>query len=191
MRKIFWKAAFLLGPLLVCFPALATPVVVSLSNGSPSYTAGQTFSVDLLADIPDPILAFGLDADFDTTQLLLDSFTVGPSWFSATGTEANDYLGLAFPDPVSGNGTLLGTFSFTALVDGSSTITLAYDSENLSEGFLLLSGGFAENNLPDEAPISTPVPEPQSASMVATGLFAAVAMTMYARRRPRFQDTAL
>jgi len=142
-------------------------VMVSLDKPNPSFTTGQTFSVNLLASISDPILGFGLDFNFDSSLLTLDSAVVAPSWFAAIGTEANDVVGLAFPLPVSGS-TVVETLNFTALNTGSTTLDLAYDSTNLAEGFPLASGGFARSNLRDEAPITGIVPEPSAVFLLGT-----------------------
>ena len=146
----------------------ADVVSVSLNPTTPSFTLGQTFNVDLLADIPDPVLGFGLDMNFAATMLALNGFTTGPLWFPATGVEVNDFVGLAFPTPVSGAVVLLGTFSFTALATGSTALGLAYDSMNFAEGFPLATGGFADNNLPDESA----VPEPSTLCLLALCLLA-------------------
>jgi hypothetical protein len=154
---------------LFCFVAIgsgevarAGMVVASLSTPTVTFTAGQTLSIELIADLPDPVLGYGLDIKFDQSKLVLNGFSQGPLWFPASGSEPDDVAGIAFPTPVDGSGVLLGTFSFTALVSSSDTLGLAYDSRNLAEGFPLPGGGFDPSNVPDEAPITPPpqVPEP-------------------------------
>lgn len=171
--------------------ALAAPVVVTVNPSTPSFTTGQMFSIDLNADIPDPVLGFGLDFNFNPAMLALNSILVGPSWLPATGTEANDIVGLAFPSPISGTNITLATATFTALVTGTTTFDLAFDSSNLTEGFPLASGGFAPNNLIDEAVVTTPVPEPAGLPLSGTTLIALLAVILARNWRYRKSAVAL
>jgi hypothetical protein len=151
-------------------PAGAAPVIVSFSMPSLTFVAGQTVTVNVLANIPDPVLGFGIDVRVDSAKLSPSGFTTGLLWFPVSGSQQDDVAGIAFPSSISGSGVLLGTASFIALTSGTSGLTAVYDSRNLAEGFLLASGGFAANNLGDEAPVTPSTPEPTAVILIGTGL---------------------
>ena len=48
------------------------------------------------------------------------------------------------PGGVSGDGVLLFALTFDALTAGSSSLTLGFTPDDLTEGFTLAEGGFAE-----------------------------------------------
>jgi hypothetical protein len=121
----------------------------------------------LLADLPDPVLGFGVDVESGSSLLSLTSFSVGPLWFPAPGPKTDDVYGIAFPSAISGTGVLLADVTFTAHGSGSSTLIAAYDSRNLAEGFPLIAAGYDPSNLVDEAP---QVPEPSVLALVGIGL---------------------
>lgn len=167
--------------LLTCtIPACAGTVTVSFSSPTLTFTNGQVLSVNLLANLPDPVLGFGVDVEPGSSKLSLTSAIVGPLWFPGSGSQSDDVYGLAFPVPISGSGVLLARLTFTALGSGSSTLIAAYDSRNLAEGFPLVTGGYDPNNLANEAP---QVPEPAAPLLVGFGILSIVRI-----RNRRSQD---
>jgi len=159
--------------LYLAVPALANPVAVGLSPTQTTHAVGDTFTIDLSAQIPSPVIGWGLDLDFDHTILLLSNVVIGPSWFSTIGTEPNDYGGLAFPSAISGPDTLLAALTFTAIQPGSSSLTASFDSVNLNEGFALETGGFADVVFTDgvvDVQGTSAVPEPNTRLLLALAL---------------------
>ncbi|MBI4791729.1 MAG: hypothetical protein HY789_03115 [Deltaproteobacteria bacterium] len=74
-------------------------------------SAGETFSVDLMADLPtESVLGWGLDVSFDPSVIAMEEPpAIGPLWTAAPFTMDGDGLaGLAFPLPLTGNSILPG-----------------------------------------------------------------------------------
>jgi hypothetical protein len=142
-------------------------VVISADPPTPVFNMGDVFSVQLFADLPDPIIGWGFDVFYDTSSVSLNSFVAGPDWFGVTDpSDPNEVGGLAFPTPVGGTDVLLGTLSFTALITGSITPDLAYDPNSPFQGFALLDGEFDPSNLRIEAA----VPEPSLLQLTFLGI---------------------
>lgn len=163
--------------------AWGNTVVVSADPPSPVFNMGDVFSVELFADLPDPIIGWGFDVFYDTSSVSLNSFVAGPLWFPVSNpSDANEVGGLAFPTPVGGPDVLLGTLSFTALKTGSITLDLAYDPNDPTQGFALLDGEFDPSNLRIES--ASTVPEPRDLIwLVAMGLVAIGAAHQVRRQR--------
>jgi hypothetical protein len=127
--------------------ALAAPVAVRFDPASPTVGPEGLVTVTLLGDIPDPVIGYGLDLNFDPTALSLDGVTVASPWFSATAFDGSPLVGLAFPDPVSGSSLVLATARFRVIssqCEGTTTISVSAKPDDLSEGFALATGGFAD-----------------------------------------------
>lgn len=122
----------------------AVPVSVFFQPQDSSAEVGAPFSVDLLANIPDPVLGWGLDVTFNTSVISLTGVTVASQWSPAAAADGDGLAGLAFPLPVSGDNVLLATLSFDALTQGATTLEASATVGDLTEGFPLASGGFAE-----------------------------------------------
>lgn len=137
---------FILAMLLVGteFKALAAPVTVRFDPSNSVVSPTNIFTVNIVADIPDPILGWGLDLGFDQTVLSLRSFNIGHSWFSATSLDGDNLAGLAFPNAVSGSNTILASLNFMALQQGTSILFSSFTATDLTEGFILETGGFAD-----------------------------------------------
>jgi hypothetical protein len=156
--------------------AHAATVSISLSPPAASVSIGQSFSVDINADIAAPIVAWGVNLVFDSNILTLDSNTVGAAWFPASGSRPGDLAGIAFPSPVTGLDVLLTRLNFTAVGTGQTILTLSIDPNNLTEGFPLLAGTFADftlgNGFVTVNDASAAVPEPStSALMISIAVF--------------------
>ncbi len=92
------------------------PVTVRFDPQNTTVTAGDSFTVKLVADIPAPVVGWGLDVGFDSALLSLESVEVGPAWHAATAADGDSLAGLVFPSPVSGQNTLLATLHLKAKV---------------------------------------------------------------------------
>jgi hypothetical protein len=109
-------------------------------------SVSDTFSVDLIADIPadEAINSWGLDLAFDSSVLTLDSFTRGGIWGGGLGLcslDGDEICGNALVPSVSGISTL-GTFNFTAIGIGSTFLDLSVTAGDITEGFRLSTAAF-------------------------------------------------
>ncbi len=128
------------------YKAFATPLLVSFDPSTSIVNLGDTFTVSLVADIPDPVLGWGLDVSFDPALLALDpatGVTIGPDWFPAFAPDGDNLAGLAFPE-VSGSNVLLADLTFTALAAGATSLAASFTAGDFTEGFPLSSGDFAD-----------------------------------------------
>ena len=134
---------------------------------------GDTFHVDLVADLDEPILAFGLDLDFDTEVLGLSAPPgIGPAWLPVDAPDGDGLAGAAFPDGLTGDGVLLARLHFTALAPGSSQLTPSFSAGDLTEGFFLDPTGMAPvDSLAARIDVA-PLPEPGTALLLGLGLAA-------------------
>src|SRR5437660_1433782 len=89
-------------------------VTVRFEPQNSTASVGDSFTVNLVADIPNPVVGWGLDVGFDSSVLSLESVELGPAWFAASAADGDNLAGLAFPSPVSGQGKLLATLHFKA-----------------------------------------------------------------------------
>ncbi|HKB68516.1 MAG TPA: cohesin domain-containing protein [Pyrinomonadaceae bacterium] len=122
------------------------PVTVRFDPQNTTVTAGDSFTVKLVADIPAPVVGWGLDVGFDSALLSLESVEVGPAWHAATAADGDSLAGLVFPSPVSGQNTLLATLHLKAKVSsctGTATLVASFTANDLAEGFPLPLGDFA------------------------------------------------
>ena len=165
MKNALLKAFFgLAGVLLIFFnlpSADAAPVTVTFDPLDSVVYPSDSFSVNLVADIPDPVLGFGIDLSFDSTILSLDTCTIGPSW-SPVPSPLKNPKGLAFPSPVSGDDVLLATLNFTALKLQQTNLIASYTPGDFTEGFPLAPpappGSFADVNFVNGSVSVVPIP---------------------------------
>jgi hypothetical protein len=145
------------------------PVTVSFDPLDSIVDIGDILAVDLIADIPDPVLGWGLDVSFDPAILSLDGPPIiGPSWNAGFAPDGDGLAGLAFPFPVNGNGITLATLNFEVLTLGTSPLLASITPGDLTEGFPLATGGFADVVFVDGS--VSPVPEPATIMLLASGL---------------------
>ena len=171
MKKITY--IFLLW--LISLNAGAT-VIVSFSPSSANVTVGDTFTVDVIADIPDPVIGWGLDISFDGSVLSLGGTpTIGGSWNSIFAPDGDGLAGIApFPSTVSGSGIVLATLTFDALTAGVTDLIASISAGDLTEGFpLTLPGSFSPvtfiNGSIVVSSASNTVPEPSIALLLILG----------------------
>jgi hypothetical protein len=163
--------------------AWATPISVSLEASSNSVFVGDIFTIDILADIPDPVLGWGLDLNFDYGLVSQSAPPlVGTSWLPLFSTMDGDGLaGVTFPVPVSGANVLLASLTFEASAAGFATFAAGYTPLDLTEGFPLVEpGSFADVSFTNTIVTinSVDIPEPKPLLLFGVGL-AVLAMTRW------------
>lgn len=163
----------------------ALPITVSFDPQHSTATVGDTIAVDLVADIADPVLGWGLDVAFDAALLsLVGSPVIGPDWLPAAATSDGDGLaGLAFPTALTGDAVLLATLNFLLLDAGTSSLAASVTVGDLTEGFALgppaPPGSFAELVFVDG---SVTVAEPGTLLLLLAGIVALAALGASAKR---------
>lgn len=172
--KKFWGLTVILLILLKFSLAQAVPVEVSFDPLDSAVYPGDTFSINLTADIPDPVLGFGLDLAFDPTILSLDwdNIVIGSQWIPAMALDGDKLAGMAFPLPVSGDDIVLAALSFTALNLGKTDLMASYTVGDFTEGFPLFPSGFADVVFVDGS-VSV-VPEPATWLLFCFGMLGMV-----------------
>ena len=140
---------------------------------------GQSFQVDVLGDLSEPIVGWGLDANTDASKLLLSDVSVGSAWLPVGSADGDGLAGLAGLPGVSGNAVLIATLTFEGLTAGLTDLLLGVTPGDNSEGFALVQPGSFDNVVFPPALGVTVVPEPASAGLLALGL---LALTAAARR---------
>ena len=142
---------------------------------------GEVLSIDIVADLPDPVVAWGLDLTIEDEAVLSPTGdpVIGPAWIAAYAPDADGLAGLAYPSSVSGNDILLATVTFSADALGETDLLLSDDNppphesppNDLTEGFGLDPTGFADVTYePGRVRV---IPEPTTFSLLAFGgLFA-------------------
>lgn len=148
---------------------------------------GDIFTIDIVADIPDPVLAWGLDATVANPPILTSHVNnallplpaIGPAWLNPGSTPDGDLLaGVAFPGAsVTGVSVVLATLTLAAAEVGETDLLLSDDNPaDLTEGFGLDPTGFAIVNYTPGHVLVTP--EPGALAFLAIGI-----LTMMRKRR--------
>jgi len=171
--------------LFLAVPAWALPVTVSFEPANSVVVVGESIDIDVVADIPDPVVAFGVDLAFDDTVLTLTNTVFGPGWTPVVPPPppASDGVGFGavltptFPPPpphggISGMDILLFTLTFQGQAPGSSPLLLSATPGDPNEGFVLATGGFAEVDFVPGMVEVTAIPVPASGALMIAGLFA-------------------
>ncbi len=152
----------------------ATPLAVHLEPAQSDVRMNDIFNIDILADIPLPVLGFGLDVDFDPSILkLVSAPVIGSAWIPLPAADGDGLAGLAFP-ALSGNDVLLASLTFEALtttLPAATEIRLGATAGDFTEGFPLAfpapPGTFSETIFQDATVF---VSEPALAGLLLLGL---------------------
>lgn len=170
MKKLIWLI------MVACFvptTGWAAPITVSFDPSSSVIGGvGDIFTVDIVADIPDPVLGWGLDVSFDTGVLDLTGVAIDPLWFPGFAPDGDGLAGLAFPSPIFGSDIVLATLTFEAIAVGLSDLVASVTPLDFTEGFPLappaLPGSFAPITFVDGS--VNVVPEPGTFWLLGTSL---------------------
>lgn len=158
--------------LLAGAPAFAA--VTARVDAPATVNVGELFTVEILADLSDPVLGWGLDLDFDAGLLGQSGApAVGPDWIPFGGGDGDGLSGV-FPPPSGGEGrsgsdVLLATLSFEAVAQGVAELLLGATLADLTEGFALDPTGF-DRDVTFVGATVTIVPEPESGALLLLGL---------------------
>ena len=145
------------------------PLVVRFDPADKEVGLGETFTVDIVADITDAILGWGLDLTIvDTAVVAINANpSIGPLWDGTATPDGDGLVGLSFPGSVVGNDILLATLSFSAIGVGDTDLLASVSGGDLTEGFALDPTGFAE--ITYEAGHVTVTPEPATVILLGLG----------------------
>jgi hypothetical protein len=159
-KLLLWLAVW--AWLIPCLPASSVAAItVYFSPLDSVVPVGETFTVDLMADLSTAaVLGWGLDVSFDPAVVAMaEPPEIGPLWDPPFFTMDHDGLaGLAFPTPVTGNGILLATLKLETVGQGFSDLIASATFGDLTEGFPLATGGFAQVNYTPGSVTAAPVP---------------------------------
>ncbi len=146
-------------------------LIVRFDTPERTVGTGEVFTMDILADVGDPLVGWGLDLWFDPSILsLVGPPAIGPRWFQTNAPDGDGLAGLAFVDSVSGADVLLASVTFSAVTLGETDLILSTTIGDLNEGFALDPAGFADPVF-QGAHVSV-VPEPP------TGLLCVIALSV-------------
>jgi len=159
--------------------ATTLPLTVGFAPSPADVLSGETFQIQIVADMPEAILGWGLDLSYDPSVLTLvgDPVIVTP-WDPVPTTDGDGLAGGALP-AVMGSSVPLAILTFFAEQPGMSLLQLAITDGDLTEGFALTAPGeFVDNVVFLDGVVNVLVPEPTSAALVGAGL-----LLLAARRR--------
>ena len=154
---------------LATAPWCAASVIARIDPADQAQPVGQSFTVNIVADMTEPIVGWGLDLGYDHTVLsLVGAPAIGPLWISVFTPDGDGLAGVAFPTSVQGTNVLLATLHFNAIAKGQSDLTLSVTPGDLNEGFAADPAGFANvTYVPGHVTVT---PEPAAALLLLGGI---------------------
>lgn len=143
-------------------------VCVRFDPASTVVGVGDTFSVNIVADMATPVVGWGLDFAAVTPPVVSIQAppTIGLIWLAAHATDGDGLAGLAFPNSVVGDGVVLATLHLHADTLGQTDLQLSTTLGDLTEGFAKDPSGFATVGF--ELGHVAVVPEPSIGFALAT-----------------------
>ncbi len=159
----------------VMLGVLVTPVpaalIVRLTPAHTMVPLGASVQIEIRADIPIPILGWGVDIS-QSSLILAENGppAVGPLWSPAHSLDGDRLVGLAFPSSISGTNILLATLTWTALNVGETTLAATITPDDPTEGFALDPAGF--DTAVFEPALVTVMPDPASLWLISLGTLA-------------------
>ncbi len=145
-------------------------IVVGFDTPDVTVSLGDVFALNIVADIDEPVLGWGLDLTIDNSSVLstVGAPSIGPLWVGAFTPDGDGLVAIAFPDSIVGTDILLATVFFSADVLGETDLFLSADDDGLTEGFPLDNVGFARITF--EPGHVTVVPVPAAGALALLGL---------------------
>lgn len=143
-------------------------VCVRFAPTNSAVILNHNFSIDVLADINQPVVGWGLDVTLGTPGVISQTANpdIGPAWIPVNAPDGDHLAGIAFPNGVSGTNILLATLHFHADSDGETDLLLGITPGDQTEGFALDPNGFG-TLLFENGHVS--VPEPASLMLCLVG----------------------
>jgi hypothetical protein len=184
MMKKNWIRQCVLAGALALLSTAGHAATVVLQNHASDISIGDELVIDVLLQdafsgerSDDILLAFGLNASFDSAAFTLTSRTVGPLWDDDTSFLNLDLAGSAFPG-IENDGSnapiLLGQLTFAALAAGNFTLGVSSNPLDLNQGLIYLfgAGDIVAQTQVSVQPDVAPVPLPAAGWLLASGLLA-------------------
>jgi hypothetical protein len=167
--------------LLLAAPAADAAVIARVVTPAAAQPVGGSFTVELRADLGDPVLGWGLDLAYDPARIqLTEPPEIGLEWAAFAAPDGDGLAAVRLGDGLTGDDVLLATLHFQALAEGVAQLVLSATLADLSEGFALDPEGFASVTFQNGA--VTIVPEPASGALLLSGL---VGLVLYTNSRSR------
>ncbi len=169
--------------LVVCCATSIAKATVTVTLDIPSEAVvGEMFEVQIVADLTNPVLGWGLDFESDAPSVAaITNVEVGADWLPVATSDGDGLAGAAFPSPIQGSQILLATLTLEALTEGEIQLSVSDDHPvDLTEGFALDPNGFDTVNY--EPMTLTVVPEPVTSAVLGIAGIATVARRRNAYR---------
>ena len=159
---------------LVLTPAALGNIVIRFGSSEVTVHQGDIFTLDIIAEIDQPVLGWGLDLAIDdpTVLSLIGLPAIDANWVGLPFTPDGDGLAaLAFPNGISGT-VVLATLTFSADEQGFTLLQLGADDNGLTEGFPLDNSGFGDIKFESAGITVVPLPAAVVLGLVGLGLVA-------------------
>ena len=169
MNRFACKHLVALAMTLLLTPHAWGSIVVQFDVPDVTVDRGDVFTLDIVAEIDQPVLGWGLDLTIDDATIIstMGLPAIASAWHAVPFTPDGDGLAaLAFPAGISGTQTL-ATVTFSADNLGDTFLYLSADDDGLTEGFPLDNAGFGEITF-DPGHVNV-VPLPCTALIVLVG----------------------
>ncbi len=146
-------------------PAKAT-ATVSLALPSQSPVVGELFEIQIVADLSDAVVGWGLDFSIaDDLVATVTQVEIDSAWIAVATVDGDGLAGVAFPDSISGTEVILATITLEALAEGTTQLWLSDENPaDVSEGFALDPTGF--DSVVYKPASLTVVPEPATLTVL-------------------------
>ena len=184
MKKTNLVRQFLCAGALALLSTAGHAATVVLQNHSSNIAVGDEFVVDVILQdafagelSSDILLAFGLNASYDSAAFTLTSRTVGAMWDDDTPFLDLDLAGSTFPgfeNEGSNAPILLGQLTFAALAAGNFTLGVSSDPADFNQGLIYLfsvAGIDAQTQVSVQSDVPQ-VPVPAAVWLLGSGLLA-------------------
>ncbi len=159
---------------LLLAPCALGNIVIRFGSSDVTVHKGDVFTLDIIADIDQPVLGWGLDLAIDDPSVLstIGLPAIDANWVGLPFTPDGDGLAaVAFPDGISGT-VVLATLTFSADEQGFTLLQLGADDNGLTEGFPLDNSGFGDIKFESAGITVVPLPAAVVLGIVGLGLVA-------------------